>query len=171
MNNLTETDRINLRKSLRNLIAAAAVIAAIGLLSACNDITVRQDFDFEVTHLPVPSQVGDGEEVELRFLLRHIDGRYDSNRHYVRYFPVQGKGTLVYEDSVLRPNDTYRIGSDEFRMYYTAKAAGEHTLSFTFSDDFGHSHGLDIAFNKADTATLPETAQRQRTLTLNKLTI
>ncbi|MDE5703369.1 MAG: DUF3872 domain-containing protein, partial [Bacteroidales bacterium] len=164
---LTETDRINLRKALRNLLAAGAVIITIGLLTACNDITIKQDFDFEVTHLPVPSQVGDGEEVELRFQLRHIEGRYDSNRHYVRYFPVQGKGMLVYGDSVLRPNDTYRIGSDEFRMYYTAKAAGEHNLSFSFTDDFGHSHGLNISFNKADTATLPEATQRQRTLTLN----
>ncbi len=168
---MTDTEKINLRKALRNLLAAGAVIITIGLLTACNDITVKQDFDFDVTHLPVPSQVGDGEEVELRFQLRHIEGRYDSNRHYVRYFPVQGKGTLVYEDSVLRPNDTYRIGSDGFRMYYTAKAAGEHNLSFSFTDDFGHSHGLDISFNKADTATLPEATQRQRTLTLNKLTI
>ncbi len=34
--NITETDRINLRKALRNLIAAAAVIAAIGLLSGAD---------------------------------------------------------------------------------------------------------------------------------------
>lgn len=34
--NITETDRINLRKALRNLIAAAAVIVAIGLLSGAD---------------------------------------------------------------------------------------------------------------------------------------
>lgn len=34
--NITKTDRINLRKALRNLIATAAVIAAIGLLSGAD---------------------------------------------------------------------------------------------------------------------------------------
>lgn len=146
---MTETEKTNLRKTLRNLCLAGAVVAAIAILCSCNDLHVQQDFDFEVSHLPVPSQVGDGETVEIRFELRHIEGRYDSTRYFVRYFPASGSGRLLYGDSVLIPNDDYRVKTDAFRMYYTALSAGEHTLNFVFSDSFDHSHDLSLTFNGA----------------------
>ncbi len=156
---MTDTEKINLRKALRNLILAVAIIAAISLLSGCGNLDIKQDFDFEVTNLPVPSQVGDGETLEIRFEIRHIEGRYDSNRYYVRYFPTSGAGFLIYDDSIMRPNDRYRIRSDEFRMRYTARSDGEHALSLTFSDDFGHAHELGLTFNKKEADTTPALPQ------------
>lgn len=153
---MTKTDKTNLRKTLRNLCLTGAIVFTIGILCfSCSDLHVQQDFDFEVSHLPVPSQVGDGEEVEIRFELRHIEGRYDSTRYYVRYFPTNGNGTLVYHDSVLNANDDYRILSDKFRMYYRALSAGEHTFSLVFHDDFDHNHELSLSFNesKSDSST------------------
>lgn len=147
---MTETDKINLRKTLRNLCLTGAIVFTIGILCfSCSDLHVQQDFDFGVSRLAVPSQVGDGETVEIRFVLHHIDGCYDSTRYYVRYFPTNGSGRLVYSDSVLQPNDDYRVTSDKFRMYYTALSAGEHTLNFVFSDSFDHSHDLNLTFNGA----------------------
>lgn len=132
---------------------------AIILFCGCNRMEVRQEFDFAITHLPVPSQVGAGEKVEIRFEIKHIEGRYDSNRYFVRYFPTAGAGTLTLFDSVLVPNDAYPIGEDKFRMYYTtSREAGkseEHTLDLVFFDLFEHEKEVKLTFNApADTTGL-----------------
>ena len=50
-------------------------------LFACNtSLDLQKDFDFEVELLTVPGSIAPGEQVEMRFTIKSIEGRYDSTK-------------------------------------------------------------------------------------------
>ena len=129
--------------NLECIILTNINIAATG---TC-DIDVRQDYAFEVTHLPVPKKLKKGETAEIRCQL-HRYGRYENTSYNLRYFQPDGKGELKMEDgAVFLPNDYYDLTKEEFRLYYTSHSEDQQVVDIYFLDSHGNNHVLSFSFN------------------------
>lgn len=115
---------------------------------ACSsDIDVRQDYAFEVTHLPVPKKLKKGEVAEIRCQL-HRYGRYENTTYQLRYFQSDGKGELKIDDGrVFLPNDSYDLTKETFRLYYTSQSEDQQVIDIYFFDNFGNSQVISFSFN------------------------
>lgn len=123
-------------------------ILLIVFLSACNDdLQVKKDFGFTVSHLPVPKSIKNGETIEIRFRI-DSDGHYNGTSYYLRYFLYDGKGTLMTANgTAFIPNDCYELEEKEFRLYYTSHADQQHNFEIVFYDNFGNEVTLEFSFN------------------------
>jgi len=123
-------------------------ILIVCIACACSsDIDVRQDYTFEVTHLPVPKRLKKGETAEIRCQLNRY-GRYENTTYRLRYFQPDGKGTLKMDDGmVFLPNDYYNLTKEEFRLYYTSESEDQQVVDIYFFDSFGNSSFLSFSFN------------------------
>jgi hypothetical protein len=117
--------------------------------TACNDeLSIRTNFDFEVSVLPYYTTVTINEPVELRLEIKSSkDGHYDSTKYFMRYFQYTGKGILVDETGIVFiPNDTYQVYRKPFRFYFTPTSGQQHQLELTFYDSFENIHALTLNF-------------------------
>lgn len=133
-------------KRLSSYIIYTILLACI--VCACSDdIDIRQDYAFEVTHLPVPKKLKRGETAEIRCqLIRY--GRYDNTSYQLRYFQPDGKGELKLDDgTVFLPNDYYDLNKEVFRIYYTSQSEEQQVIDIYFFDSFGNSQILSFSFN------------------------
>ena len=133
-------------KKIASYIIYTILIAFIAC--ACSsDIDVRQDYAFEVTHLPVPKKLKKGETAEIRCQL-HRYGRYENTSYNLRYFQPDGKGELKMEDgAVFLPNDYYDLTKEEFRLYYTSHSEDQQVVDIYFFDSHGNNQVLSFSFN------------------------
>lgn len=133
-------------KKIASYIIYTILIACIAC--ACSsDIDVRQDYAFEVTHLPVPKKLKKGETAEIRCQL-HRYGRYENTSYNLRYFQPDGKGELKMEDgAVFLPNDYYDLTKEEFRLYYTSHSEDQQVVDIYFFDSHGNNQVLSFSFN------------------------
>lgn len=115
---------------------------------ACSDnIDIRQDYAFQITHLPVPKKLKKGETAEIRCQL-HRYGRYDNTTYKLRYFQPDGKGELRMNDgTVFLPNDYYDLTKEEFRLYYTSHSEDQAVIDIYFLDSFENEQLLSFSFN------------------------
>lgn len=123
--------------------------ALIGMvLFACNDdLEVKQDYKFEVTHLPVPKKLRIGETAEIRCQLVR-SGYYEGANYCFRYFQPDGKGVLRMDrSSSFVPNDIYELPDETFRFYYTSQSDEQQVIDIYFFDNFNNQFTLSFSFN------------------------
>jgi hypothetical protein len=118
-------------KRIASYIIYTILIACIAC--ACSsDIDIRQDYAFEVTHLPVPKRLKKGETAEIRCQL-HRYGEYENTTYRLRYFQPDGKGTLKMDDgTVFLPNDYYDLTKETFHLYYTSESEDQAVIDIYF---------------------------------------
>ena len=122
-------------------------VGALFLANSCNnDLEIKNDYGFTVTHLPVPKRLKTGETAEIRIELIR-SGRYANTKHFVRFFQFDGKGNLTLDGQSLIPNDSYELKNESFRMYYTSQCEEQQSISLTFFDTFRNQVELYFSFS------------------------
>jgi len=122
-------------------------VGGLFLANSCSDdLKIKNDYGFTVTHLPVPKRLKKGETAEIRFELVPA-GKYANAKYYVRYFQPDGKGTLTLEGRSLIPNDSYELRKEEFRMYYTSQCEEQQVIDLTFYDTFKNKVEVSLSFS------------------------
>ncbi|MDL2262969.1 DUF3872 domain-containing protein [Bacteroidales bacterium OttesenSCG-928-I21] len=117
------------------------------IVCACsNDIDIKQDYEFSVTHLPIPKKLQVNEVAEIRCAL-HRNGEYNNTRYYLRYFQYNGSGQLwINGGEPFLPNDAYEITDTSFRLYFRSLSDDAHNIEVVFFDSFGKEFPLSISF-------------------------
>ena len=134
-----------MRKILKIALCALSLIAITGACS--DDIDIKQDYEFEVNHLPVQKSIKKGETAEIRLQLVR-SGRWEGAEYYMRYFQPDGTGELKKEDGLIfKPNDLYEISKETFRLYYTSQSEDQQVIDLYFLDNFGNMVTLTFSFN------------------------
>ena len=133
-------------------ILLAALTGAVTLVS-CNkddELEIQNDFPFEVTVMPVPKDVANGQTVEIRITIKR-SGNYSNTQYFIRYFQFDGQGTLQYYDEPsYLPNDLYSLPTEQFRLYYTSQSAVSQSFNVWISDNFGNEKQLTFQLNSSD---------------------
>lgn len=134
-----------MRKCL-SYILYTLLLAAVAC--ACSDdIDIKQDYEFEVTYLPVPKRLQVNEVAEIRCTL-HRDGNYSNNRYFLRYFQYDGAGQLWMDGGEpFLPNDTYEVTDTSFRLYFRSLSDDAHKIEVVFFDSFGKEFPLTFSFS------------------------
>lgn len=129
------------------------------IMCACSDnLDIKRDYEFKVTHLPVPKRLKIGETVEIRCQLIR-SGYYEGTKYFLRYFQPDGKGELHTEEGVVfQPNDLYDLPRESFRLYYTSRSRDQQLIDLYFFDNFGSSFTLSFTFTNESIESL-ETPQ------------
>lgn len=133
-------------KKFASYLIYAILIACIAC--ACSDtVDIRQDYAFEVTHLPVPKKLKKGETAEIRCQMYRY-GRYENTSYSLRYFQPDGKGELKMDDgTVFLPNDYYDLTKETFRLYYTSHSEDQQVIDVYFFDSHGNNQVVSFSFN------------------------
>ena len=136
-----------MKKILSRILMGCYVMAAILLVSACNDnVDIQQSYPFRIETMPVPKKLKVGETAEIRCQL-HRDGRFEETKYFIRYFQPDGAGTLKMSDgTVLLLNDLYPLPSETFRLYYTSASTDQQTIDIYIIDSFGQMQQLLLSF-------------------------
>jgi hypothetical protein len=115
---------------------------------ACSDdIDIKSDYEFAVTHLPVPKKLKVGEVAEIRCTL-HSAGEYNKAQYFLRYFQYDGKGQLWMDNGEpFLPNDTYEVKNKTFNLYFRSLSEDAHNVEVVFFDNFGKECPLVFTFN------------------------
>lgn len=130
----------------------AVLISSITLVSCSKDdeLEIQNDFPFEVTVMPVPKEIANGQTVEIRLTIQR-SGNYNNTQYYLRYFQFDGQGSLrYYDESPYLPNDLYALPTEQFRLYYTSNSTVSQSFEVWISDNFGNEKQLSFEFNSSD---------------------
>lgn len=141
---------INLQQQILYLFVLIALLSVI--LTSCRkkELDIQQDFPFEVTVMPVPGEIANGQTVELRFTIKAI-GNYSGAKYFIRYFQYDGTGTLqYYNNPPYLPNDLYPLPKDKFRLYYRSSSTVTQSFTVWISDNFGNEKEISFQFNSSD---------------------
>ncbi len=141
--------KINRKIILNNLWAVGMLIIAGFCLSACNsELDIQQRYEFDIHTMPVPSDIKQGETVEIRCTLIE-NGSFADNRYIIRYFQSEGDGELRLgkEGESFLPNDRYPLPEKEFRLNYTSRSDESQTFEVVIEDSFGNDVKLEFEFN------------------------
>lgn len=133
-------------------IILTILTASVTFVSCSKDdeLEIENDFPFEVTVMPVPKDVANGQTVEIRINIQR-NGNYDGTQYYLRYFQFNGQGVLRYFDNPpYLPNDLYQLPEEQFRLYYTSASAVSQSFDVWISDNFGNEKQLTFDFNSSD---------------------
>lgn len=126
--------------------------ASISLVS-CNkddELEIQNNFPFEVKVMPVPTEVANGQTVEIRITIVRI-GNYSNTQYFLRYFQFDGQGTLrYYDEPPYLPNDLYSLPTEQFRLYYTSASSVSQSFEVWISDNFGNEQQISFQFNSSD---------------------
>lgn len=129
------------------IIILALSPVLLNLISCDDSIDTQQAYDFQVSTLPVQSDIHRDETVEIRCKLQR-EGYWNDACYYLRYFQSEGRGELRTDEGiVLLPNDNYPIEREEFRLYYTSCSEELQQIDLYFSDNFGTMQTLSLRFN------------------------
>ncbi|NDW18780.1 DUF3872 domain-containing protein [Dysgonomonas sp. 216] len=133
-------------KKCASYIIYMLLLAAIAC--ACSDdIDIKQDYEFKVTHLPVPKKLKTGETAEIRCQLER-SGEYENTKYFLRYFQTEGRGSLRMDRGTpFLPNDTYELEKETFRLYYTSYSQERAVIEIVFFDSFAREYPLTLNFN------------------------
>jgi len=134
-----------MRKTLSYILYT--LLLAVVACACSDDIDIRQSYEFEVTHLPVPKKLKVGETAEIRCQIER-SGNYENTIYRFRYFQSDGYGILRMNDSeVFKPNDYYDLTEESFRFYYTSQSNEQQVIDIYFFDNFGNTNTLSFTFN------------------------
>ena len=116
-------------------------------LSSCDRfLDVQTVFPFEVETMPVPKDIGKGETVEIRCLLKS-EGNFSGTRYTIRYFQPEGEGELSLDGVVFNPNDRYPLERKSFSLYYTSRSTDRQLIDIYIEDNNGQIKQLSFDFN------------------------
>lgn len=120
-------------------------------LIACNDrLDIQQIYKFTIETMPVPTELGKDETVEIRFQI-HREGEYKDTRYYIRYFQPSGKGVLKTSEGVeFTPNDRFPLSDEVFRLYYTSNSTAQQTIDIYIEDNFGQVEKVTFNFTNTN---------------------
>ena len=133
-------------------VLLAILTASVTLVSCSKDdeLEIQNDFPFEVTVMPVPKEIANGQTVEIRLTIQR-SGNYNNTQYFLRYFQFEGQGTLQYYDETpYLPNDMYSLPTEQFRLYYTSNSNVSQSFEVWISDSFGNEKQLSFDFNSSD---------------------
>ena len=102
------------------------------------------DLKYTLASLPVPGAVLQNDTVEIRCQIIREDDR-NTSAYAVRYFQPAGKGTLIYNETALSPNDLYPLDADNFTLYYVSNCASRQTIDVYIVD--GNGQTVQKTFN------------------------
>ncbi len=126
-----------------------AIILSTGLLSSCGkeDLEIKKDFPFEVSVMPIPQAIANGDTVEIRLAIQRTD-KYNGTQYFIRYFQYEGQGLLRYGNQhVFVPNNLHPISAEQFKLYYTSQSFVSHSFSVWISDTFGNERRVNFQLN------------------------
>ena len=99
------------------------VVVSLCLPACDRELEVQQAYDFTLETMPIQKYLRRGETAEIRYFLKRA-ARFAGARYTLRYFQSEGKGMLrLDKGATLKPNDSYPLVQEEFRLYYTSKSA------------------------------------------------
>lgn len=134
-----------MRKSFSYILFT--LLLALAACACSDDIDIKQDYEFSVTHLPVPKKLQVNEIAEIRCTL-HRSGEYKNTRYYLRWFQYDGTGQLWMDNGdPFLPNDTYEVINASFRLYFRSLSEDAHNIEVVFFDSFGKKFPLSFTFN------------------------
>lgn len=114
---------------------------------AKDDLETQNNFPFEVSVMPVPKEIANGETIEIRLALERTD-QYSDTKYFIRYFQNDGRGFLLLQNRrVLTPNDLYPLAPGPFRLYYTSVSNVSQSFTIWISDNFGNEKQVTFQFN------------------------
>ena len=97
--------------------------------------------------MPVQKHIVKEQTAEIRCTLKR-QGRFEDARYTICYFQPDGKGRLKMDNgTVFKPNDSYPLTKEEFRLYYTSASSGQQTIDVYVEDNFGQTVKLSFEFN------------------------
>jgi len=132
---------------MKKFFCCTVIFCGLFLANSCNDdLEIQNNYEFTVTHLPVPKRLKMGETAEIRFELVR-SGNYADAKYYVRYFQPDGAGRLTLDGQILLPNDSYELKKEIFRMYYTSQCEDQQVIYLTFFDNFKNRIDLSFSFS------------------------
>ena len=138
-----------MKKKIFNSIWVMGVLTlAVFCLSACDrELDVQQCYPFTVETMPVQKDIVKGQTAEIRCTLKR-EGRFEDTRYTIRYFQLDGKGTLRMDNgTAFKPNDRYPLTKEVFRLYYTSLSTDRQTIDVYVEDSFGKMQQLTFSFN------------------------
>lgn len=142
----------NILNTGKQILVLLMVIAGCFLGTSCEEekLDIQDNFPFEVSVMPVPDEIADGQTVELRFTIQPT-GNYSNTLYFIRYFQFEGQGTLQYfDDPPYLPNDLYELPDLQFRLYYTSASVVSQSFDVWISDNFGNERQVSFQFNSSD---------------------
>lgn len=146
----------NIKPTLKRILGVLVMIPVLLLieysLSSCtsDELEIEQNFPFEVSVMPIPSAITNGQTVEIRIKILS-QGKYKENKYFLRYFHFEGKGSLrYYNNQPYLPNDLYEIPQNEFRLYYTSQSDESESFDVWISDNFNNGRKLSFEFNNSN---------------------
>ncbi|GIQ60975.1 conjugal transfer protein [Flavobacterium collinsii] len=125
------------------------VMLSTSLLWSCSEqnLDIKKDFPFEVSVMPIPQAIANGDTVEIRFAIQRAD-KYSGTQYFIRYFQYDGQGLLRYANQhAFVPNNLYPIPAEQFRLYYTSQSFVSHSFSVWISDTFGNERQINFQLN------------------------
>lgn len=134
-------------KSISILGLLFFVLIALLATSCEEELDIQQAYAFELTHLPIPSDIPENGTVEIRCTL-NVDGNYEETTYQIRYFQNEGNGQLrLGNQTPFLPNDSYELPEKEFRLYYTATSTENHQFDVYITDNFGQTQKVAFEFD------------------------
>lgn len=133
---------------IRRILIFGIFMTGLLIIKSCEspELAIRQSFPFELYVMPVPSEISEGETIEIRLEIQS-EGNFEEAIYKIRYFQYEGEGMLQYFDfPPYQPNDLYVLPEQQFRLYYTAVSVENHSFSIWISDNFGEEQQLDFQF-------------------------
>ena len=115
--------------------------------TACDDnLDVQQAYNFELSNLPIPKAIQNGETVAIEFTI-HREGHYKNTQYSFRYFQDEGEGFLMNsKGEQLSMNRFHQIENDQFTLLYQSNCEDVQLLDFVFSDNFGNEKEYSTTF-------------------------
>ncbi len=141
-----------LRTGLLPIHLLLAILTGSITLSSCDkdELEIQQDYSFDVNVMPVPSEVANGQTVEIRITIQRT-GNYSNTAYFIRYFQFDGQGSLrYYDEPPYLPNDLYQLSQTQFRLYYTSASTVSQSFDVWISDSFGNERQISFQFNSSD---------------------
>jgi hypothetical protein len=128
-------------KKIKSFFGITAWLVAMMLLAlACSDdLDIRTRYGFDLETMPVQKKIIEGQTAEIRCRIIK-EGDYKENRFYIRFFQVDGQGSLRLDDGrILSPNDLYPLNNEVFRLYYTSGCTDQQSIDIYIVDSFGQT--------------------------------
>jgi hypothetical protein len=110
---------------------------------------------FTLETLPVPGTILLNDTVEIRCRIVKEDENNNSS-YSIRYFQPQGKGTLIYNGTVLKPNDLYPLDAGNFNLYYVSNSTERQAIDVYIVDSNGQAVQKSFSFENQPVETEPE---------------
>lgn len=149
MKSIFNYKNIGFKINFKSLWLFFAFILSSSLLSSCSkeDLDIKKDFPFEVSVMPIPQAIANGDTIELRFTIQRTD-KYSDTQYFIRYFQYDGLGLLRYGNQhAFVPNNLYPVSAEQFRLYYTSQCFVTQSFTVWISDSFGNERQLRFELN------------------------